>query len=44
MDDATSPAAGVREVCDAYVADYARLRPAAATELASAATTTTCPR
>lgn len=32
MDDATSPAAGVHEICDAYVADYARLQPAAAAE------------
>lgn len=32
MDGATSPAVGVHEICDAYVADYARLQPAAATE------------
>ncbi|MGC5016950.1 hypothetical protein [Micromonospora sp. DT47] len=32
MDDATSPAAGVHEICDADVTDYARLQPAAATE------------
>jgi hypothetical protein len=31
MDDATSPAAGVHEICDAYVADC-ELQPAAATE------------
>lgn len=32
MDDATSPAAGVHEICDASVADHARLQPAVATE------------
>jgi hypothetical protein len=42
MDDATSPAAGVHEICDAYVADYARLQPPRRPSSASAATTT-CP-
>jgi hypothetical protein len=40
MDDTTSPATGVHEVCDAYVADYARLQLAAAvtrSDLAKAA-------
>ncbi|MCX4538572.1 hypothetical protein [Streptomyces sp. NBC_01669] len=32
MDGATSPTVGVHEICDAYVADYARLQNAAATE------------
>nr|WTB35570.1 hypothetical protein OG781_44545 [Streptomyces sp. NBC_00830] len=32
MDDATSPAVGVHEICDVYVADHARLQPAAAAE------------